>query len=217
MKSKTIFSIIFIFTFYNLISCTQRPLGKVIQILDKNQLNEEDLKTNEEDGLNKYIIKTDKSIDEIKNLLNEEHLLYLNDKKFQKSMKKTLKKTVHNLGKEINKMTKDCEKEGKKFSKKISKENKKSDLIIEELSEVSEDLGNVTNLVLINTNKKNFNLKDDLLYEDSFSYAYSIIVFLIVLCLILLGVQILFSKDKNTSDYTLLETDNPQEFTLKGF
>jgi predicted ribosome quality control (RQC) complex YloA/Tae2 family protein len=217
MKSKTIFSIIFIFTFYNLISCTQRPLGKVIQILDKNQLNEEDLKTNEEDGLNKYIIKTDKSIDEIKNLLNEEHLLYLNDKKFQKSMKKTLKKTVHNLGKEINKMTKDCEKEGKKFSKKISKENKKSDLIIEELSEVSEDLGNVTNLVLINTNKKNFNLKDDLLYEDSFSYAYSIIVFLIVLCLILLGIQILFSKDKNTSDYTLLETDNPQEFTLKGF
>ena len=217
MKSKTIFSIIFIFTFYNLISCTQRPLGKVIQILDKNQLNEEDLKTNEEDGLNKYIIKTDKSLDEIKNLLNEEHLLYLNDKKFQKSMKKTLKKTVHNLGKEINKMTKDCEKEGKKFSKKISKENKKSDLIIEELSEVSEDLGNVTNLVLINTNKKNFNLKDDLLYEDSFSYAYSIIVFLIVLCLILLGIQILFSKDKNTSDYTLLETDNPQEFTLKGF
>ena len=217
MKSKTIFSIIFIFTFYNLISCTQRPLGKVIQILDKNQLNEEDLKTNEEDGLNKYIIKTDKSIDEIKNLLNEEHLLYLNDKKFKKSMKKTLKKTVHNLGKEINKMTKDCEKEGKKFSKKISKENKKSDLIIEELSEVSEDLGNVTNLVLINTNKKNFNLKDDLLYEDSFSYAYSIIVFLIVLCLILLGIQILFSKDKNTSDYTLLETDNPQEFTLKGF
>lgn len=217
MKSKTIFSIIFIFTFYNLISCTQRPLGKVIQILDKNQLNEEDLKTNEEDGLNKYIIKTDKSIDEIKNLLNEEHLFYLNDKKFQKSMKKTLKKTVHNLGKEINKMTKDCEKEGKKFSKKISKENKKSDLIIEELSEVSEDLGNVTNLVLINTNKKNFNLKDDLLYEDSFSYAYSIIVFLIVLCLILLGIQILFSKDKNTSDYTLLETDNPQEFTLKGF
>ena len=217
MKSKTIFSIIFIFTFYNLISCTQRPLGKVIQILDKNQLNVEDLKTNEEDGLNKYIIKTDKSIDEIKNLLNEEHLLYLNDKKFQKSMKKTLKKTVHNLGKEINKMTKDCEKEGKKFSKKISKENKKSDLIIEELSEVSEDLGNVTNLVLINTNKKNFNLKDDLLYEDSFSYAYSIIVFLIVLCLILLGIQILFSKDKNTSDYTLLETDNPQEFTLKGF
>jgi predicted ribosome quality control (RQC) complex YloA/Tae2 family protein len=217
MKSKTIFSIIFIFTFYNLISCTQRPLGKVIQILDKNQLNEEDLKTNEEDGLNKYIIKTDKSIDEIKNLLNEEHLLYLNDKKFQKSMKKTLKKTVHNLGKEINKMTKDCEKEGKKFSKKISKENKKSDLIIEELSEISEDLGNVTNLVLINTNKKNFNLKDDLLYEDSFSYAYSIIVFLIVLCLILLGIQILFSKDKNTSDYTLLETDNPQEFTLKGF
>lgn len=217
MKSKTIFSIIFIFTFYNLISCTQRPLGKVIQILDKNQLNEENLKTNEEDGLNKYIIKTDKSIDEIKNLLNEEHLLYLNDKKFQKSMKKTLKKTVHNLGKEINKMTKDCEKEGKKFSKKISKENKKSDLIIEELSEVSEDLGNVTNLVLINTNKKNFNLKDDLLYEDSFSYAYSIIVFLIVLCLILLGIQILFSKDKNTSDYTLLETDNPQEFTLKGF
>ena len=84
MKSKTIFSIIFIFTFYNLISCTQRPLGKVIQILDKNQLNEEDLKTNEEDGLNKYIIKTDKSIDEIKNLLNEEHLIYLNDKKFQK-------------------------------------------------------------------------------------------------------------------------------------
>ena len=217
MKSKTIFSIIFIFTFYNLISCTQRPLGKVIQILDKNQLNEEDLKTNEEDGLNKYIIKTDKSIDEIKNLLNEEHLFYLNDKKFQKSMKKTLKKTVHNLGKEINKMTKDCEKEGKKFSKKISKENKKSDVIIEELSEVSEDLGNVTNLVLINTNKKNFNLKDDLLYEDSFSYAYSIIVFLIVLCLILLGIQILFSKDKNTSDYTLLETDNPQEFTLKGF
>ena len=160
MKSKTIFSIIFIFTFYNLISCTQRPLGKVIQILDKNQLNEEDLKTNEEDGLNKYIIKTDKSIDEIKNLLNEEHLLYLNDKKFQKSMKKTLKKTVHNLGKEINKITKNCEKDGKKFSKKISKENKKSDLIIEEFSEISEDLGNATNLILIDTTKKkNYKLK----------------------------------------------------------
>ena len=209
MKSNIIFSIFFILSFFNLISCIQRS-EKVIEITDKNKLNEED-------GLNRYIIKTDKSLDEIKNLLNEEHLLYLNDKKFQKSMKKTLKKTVHNLGKEINKMTKDCEKEGKKFSKKISKENKKSDLIIEELSEVSEDLGNVTNLVLINTNKKNFNLKDDLLYEDSFSYAYSIIVFLIVLCLILLGIQILFSKDKNTSDYTLLETDNPQEFTLKGF
>ena len=90
-------------------------------------------------------------------------------------------------------------------------------MIIEELSEVSEDLGNVTNLVLINTNKKNFNLKDDLLSEDTFSYAYSIIAFLIVVCLVLIGIQILFSKDKNTPDYTLLENDNPQEFTLKGF
>ncbi len=210
MKSNIILSICFILSFFNLISCIQRS-EKVIEISDKNKLNEED-------GLNRYIIKTDKSLDEIKNLLNEEHLLYLNDKKFQKSMKKTKKKTVHNLGKEINKITKTCEKDGKKFSKKISKENKKSDLIIEEISEISEDLGNATNLILIDTTKKkNYKLKDDLLSEDTFSYAYSIIAFLIVVCLVLIGIQILFSKDKNTPDYTLLENDNPQEFTLKGF
>ena len=210
MKSKTIFSISIIFSFYNLISCIQKS-GQVIEITDKNKLNEED-------GLNRYIIKTDKSIEEIKNLLNEEHLLYLNDKKFKKSMKKTKKKTIHNLGKEINKFTKNCEKDENKFQKKITKENKKSDLIIEEITEINEDLDNVTNLILIDTtNKKNYNLKEDLLNEDTFSYAYSIIAFLIVVCLVLIGIQILFSKDKNTPDYTLLETDNPQDFTLKGF
>ena len=210
MKSKTIFSISIIFSFYNLISCIQKS-GQVIEITDKNKLNEED-------GLNRYIIKTDKSIEEIKNLLNEEHLLYLNDKKFKKSMKKTKKKTIHNLGKEMNKFTKNCEKDENKFQKKITKENKKSDLIIEEITEINEDLDNVTNLILIDTtNKKNYNLKEDLLNEDTFSYAYSIIAFLIVVCLVLIGIQILFSKDKNTPDYTLLETDNPQDFTLKGF
>ena len=210
MKSKTIFSISIIFSFYNLISCIQKS-EQVIEITDKNKLNEED-------GLNRYIIKTDKSIEEIKNLLNEEHLLYLNDKKFKKSMKKTKKKTIHNLGKEMNKFTKNCEKDENKFQKKITKENKKSDLIIEDITEINEDLDNVTNLILIDTtNKKNYNLKEDLLNEDTFSYAYSIIAFLIVVCLVLIGIQILFSKDKNTPDYTLLETDNPQDFTLKGF
>ena len=210
MKSNIIFSIFFILSFFNLISCIQRS-EKVIEITDKNKLNEED-------GLNRYIIKTDKSIEEIKNLLNEEHLLYLNDKKFKKSMKKTKKKTVHNLGKEMNKFTKNCEKDENKFQKKITKENKKSDLIIEDITEINEDLDNVTNLILIDTtNKKNYNLKEDLLNEDTFSYAYSIIAFLIVVCLVLIGIQILFSKDKNTPDYTLLENDNPQEFTLKGF
>ena len=210
MKSNIIFSIFFILSFFNLISCIQRS-EKVIEITDKNKLNEED-------GLNRYIIKTDKSIEEIKNLLNEEHLLYLNDKKFKKSIKKKKKKTIHNLGKEMNKFTKNCEKDKNKFQKKITKENKKSDLIIEEITEMNEDLDNVTNLILIDTtNKKNYNLKEDLLNEDTFSYAYSIIAFLIVLCLVLIGIQILFSKDKNTPDYTLLETDNPQDFTLKGF
>ncbi len=118
----------------------------------------------------------------------------------------------------MNKFTKNCEKDENKFQKKITKENKKSDLIIEDITEINEDLDNVTNLILIDTtNKKNYNLKEDLLNEDTFSYAYSIIAFLIVVCLVLIGIQILFSKDKNTPDYTLLETDNPQDFTLKGF
>ena len=56
-----------------------------------------------------------------------------------------------------------------------------------------------------------------ILNEYTFSYAYSIIAFLIIFGLVLIGIQILFSKDKNTPDYTLLETNYPKDFTLKGF
>ena len=220
MKSNYFYLIIFSLTFLNQILCTQKTCGKIVEVSNENPLNEEELKNSEEEGLNSYIIKTDKSLNELKDLLKEEHLLYLNDKKLQKSMKKIVKKTTKGMSKQIKKDIKNNQKEMKKSSKKNLKENKKSKAVVEEFSEVSENIGEITNLIYIDiTTKKNkiYKLKDELTNEDTFSYAYSIIAFLIVVCLVLLGLQILFSKDKNSSDYTILETDSPQEFTLKGF
>ena len=220
MKSNYFYLIIFSLTFLNQILCTQKTCGKIVEVSNENPLNEEELKNSEEEGLNSYIIKTDKSLNELKDLLKEEHLLYLNDKKLQKSMKKIVKKTTKGMSKQIKKDIKNNQKEMKKSSKKNLKENKKSKVVVEEFSEVSENIGEITNLIYIDTTTKKtqiYKLKDELTNEDTFSYAYSIIAFLIVVCLVLLGLQILFSKDKNSSDYTILETDSPQEFTLKGF
>ena len=220
MKSNYFYLIIFSLTFINQILCTQKTCGKIVEVSNENPLNEEELKNSEEEGLNSYIIKTDKSLNELKDLLKEEHLLYLNDKKLQKSMKKIVKKTTKGMSKQIKKDIKNNQKEMKKSSKKNLKENKKSKAVVEEFSEVSENIGEITNLIYIDTTTKKtqiYKLKDELTNEDTFSYAYSIIAFLIVVCLVLLGLQILFSKDKNSSDYTILETDSPQEFTLKGF
>lgn len=220
MKSNYFYLIIFSLTFINQILCTQKTCGKIVEVSNENPLNEEELKNSEEEGLNSYIIKTDKSLNELKDLLKEEHLLYLNDKKLQKSMKKIVKKTTKGMSKQIKKEIKNNQKEMKKSSKKNLKENKKSKAVVEEFSEVSENIGEITNLIYIDTTTKKtqiYKLKDELTNEDTFSYAYSIIAFLIVVCLVLLGLQILFSKDKNSSDYTILETDSPQEFTLKGF
>lgn len=220
MKSNYFYLIIFSLTFLNQILCTQKTCGKIVEVSNENPLNEEELKNSEEEGLNSYIIKTDKSLNELKDLLKEEHLLYLNDKKLQKSMKKIVKKTTKGMSKQIKKDIKNNQKEMKKSSKKNLKENKKSKAVVEEFSEVSENIGEITNLIYIDTTTKKtqiYKLKDELTNEDTFSYAYSIIAFLIVVCLVLLGLQILFSKDKNSSDYTILETDSPQEFTLKGF
>ena len=220
MKSNYFYLIIFSLTFLNQILCTQKTCGKIVEVSNENPLNEEELKNSGEEGLNSYIIKTDKSLNELKDLLKEEHLLYLNDKKLQKSMKKIVKKTTKGMSKQIKKDIKNNQKEMKKSSKKNLKENKKSKAVVEEFSEVSENIGEITNLIYIDTTTKKtqiYKLKDELTNEDTFSYAYSIIAFLIVVCLVLLGLQILFSKDKNSSDYTILETDSPQEFTLKGF
>ncbi len=104
MKSNYFYLIIFSLTFINQILCTQKTCGKIVEVSNENPLNEEELKNSEEEGLNSYIIKTDKSLNELKDLLKEEHLLYLNDKKLQKSMKKIVKKTTKGMSKQIKKV-----------------------------------------------------------------------------------------------------------------
>ena len=78
----------------------EKTCGKIIEISDEKSLNKEDLNKNNEKGENTYIIKTNKTLEEMESLLSEKHLKNLNDKKAEKARKKEIKKAAKKLRKE---------------------------------------------------------------------------------------------------------------------
>ena len=64
--------------------------------------------------------------------------------------------------------------------------------------------------------KIKFNSKEIEMKDEPFSYAYSLVVFLVVLALVILGLQLLFGNSKKQGDYLLIdENPNINEFSLQ--
>ena len=64
--------------------------------------------------------------------------------------------------------------------------------------------------------KIKFHSKEIEMKDEPFSYAYSLVVFLVVLALVILGLQLLFGNSKKQGDYLLIdENPNINEFSLQ--
>ena len=186
----------------------EKTCGKIIEISNNYILKEEELKTNEEES-NTYIIKTNKTLSEMESLLTEDNFKYLKDKKAEKARKKAIKKAAKKRAKEL-----------KKRQSKILIADSNNESEVQQIYNI--DILNETylnNLIYIGTNDKSSNFsKKKFKEEDSLSYAYSIITFLIVVCLVLLGIYFKFRIEKSSSDYFTMDNEpNMNEFIIKSF
>ena len=81
---------------------------------------------------------------------------------------------------------------------------------IDEFAQIKIEQINEAQLHLMKFNSKEIEMKD-----DSFGYASTLLIFIIVLALAVLGIQLLFgNSQKKQGDYLLLD-ENQNEFTLQ--
>ena len=170
----------------------EKTCGKIIEISDEKSLNKEDLNKNNEKGENTYIIKTNKTLEEMESLLSEKHLKNLNDKKAEKARKKAIKKAAKKLRKEL-----------KKRQSKILIADSSNDTEINEIKNIDIlDEKYLNNLIIIDTTKKSKkNLKNTYNDKDNEkSYAYVIFILLFILCFAFYGIKIRFEKEKSNQE-----------------
>jgi hypothetical protein len=163
-----------------------------VKFYDINDNIENLLQTDNNQNLNLYKIKTSYSKEELNELFSEENI---NSSKNKKDLKK--------LKKEIKEEKKLHKKEDKLLVEQMDKE-KNSSIIKKPLDEYIQK-ENVDNKFLnykLSTNDLRLN-------EESFSYVYSILLFLIVIGLLLFGIQFIINKNENIKkeDYYEFETD----------
>jgi hypothetical protein len=163
-----------------------------VKLYDINDNIENLLQTDNNQNLNLYKIKTSYSKEELNELFSEENI---NSSKNKKDLKK--------LKKEIKEEKKLHKKEDKLLVEQMDKE-KNSSIIKKPLDEYIQK-ENVDNKFLnykLSTNDLRLN-------EESFSYVYSILLFLIVIGLLLFGIQFIINKNENIKkeDYYEFETD----------
>ena len=163
-----------------------------VKFYDVNDNIENLLQTDNNQNLNLYKIKTSYSKEELNELFSEENI---NSSKNKKDLKK--------LKKEIKEEKKLHKKEDKLLVEQMDKE-KNSSIIKKPLDEYIQK-ENVDNKFLnykLSTNDLRLN-------EESFSYVYSILLFLIVIGLLLFGIQFIINKNENIKkeDYYEFETD----------
>ena len=170
----------------------EKTCGKIIEISDEKSLNKEDLNKNNEKGENTYIIKTNKTLEEMESLLSEKHLKNLNDKKAEKARKKAIKKAAKKLRKEL-----------KKRQSKILIADSSNDTEINEIKNIDIlDEKYLNNLIVIdNTRKSKKNLKKKYNDKDNdISYAYLIFILLFIICFAFYGITIRFEKEKSNQE-----------------
>ena len=163
-----------------------------VKFYDINDNIENLLQTDKNQNLNLYKIKTSYSKEELNELFSEENI---NSSKNKKDLKK--------LKKEIKEEKKLHKKEDKLLVEQMDKE-KNTSIIKKPLDEYIQK-ENVDNKFLnykLSTNDLRLN-------EESFSYVYSILLFLIVIGLLLFGIQFIINKNENIKkeDYYEFETD----------
>ena len=163
-----------------------------VKFYDINDNIENLLQTDNNQNLNLYKIKTSYSKEELNELFSEENI---NSSKNKKDLKK--------LKKEIKEEKKLHKKEDKLLVEQMDKE-KNTSIIKKPLDEYIQK-ENVDNKFLnykLSTNDLRLN-------EESFSYVYSILLFLIVIGLLLFGIQFIINKNENIKkeDYYEFETD----------
>ena len=163
-----------------------------VKFYDINDNIENLLQTDNNQNLNLYKIKTSYSKEELNELFSEENI---NSSKNKKDLKK--------IKKEIKEEKKLHKKEDKLLVEQMDKE-KNTSIIKKPLDEYIQK-ENVDNKFLnykLSTNDLRLN-------EESFSYVYSILLFLIVIGLLLFGIQFIINKNENIKkeDYYEFETD----------
>ena len=165
-----------------------------VKFYDINDNIENLLQTDNNQNLNLYKIKTSYSKEELNELFSEENI---NSSKNKKDLKK--------IKKEIKEEKKLHKKEDKLLVEQMDKE-KNTSIIKKPLDEYIQK-ENVDNNKFLNYK---LSTKDLRLNEESFSYFYSILLFLIVIGLLLFGIQFLINKNENIKkeDYYDFEEQN---------
>jgi len=197
---KSFFYIIFILYIISIKSneIEENSSELYVQLYDIND-NIENLLQTENKNLNLYKIKTSYSKEELNELLSNKNLTSPN------------KKEIKKLKKEIKEEKKLHKKEDKLLVEQMDKE-KNSSMIKKPLDEYiqKEDKENKFLNYKLST-------KDLKLNEESFSYAYSILLFLIVIGLLLFGIQFVLNKNENMKKEDYLEFEEQTDKLLKGY
>lgn len=198
---KSFFYIIFILFFISIESneIEENSSSELyIKLYDIND-NIENLLQTENKNLNLYKIKTSFSKEELHELLSNRNLNSQNKKEIKK-IKKEIKeeKKLHKKEDKLLVEQMDNEKNvsiiKKPLDEYIQKENEENKFLSYKLS---------TNDLKLN--------------EESFSYAYSILLFLIVIGLLLFGIQFIINKNESIKKEDYLEFEEQTDKLLKGY
>lgn len=166
-----------------------------IKLYDIND-NIENLLQTENKNLNLYKIKTSFSKEELHELLSKRNLNSQN------------KKEIKKMKKEIKEEKKLHKKEDKMLVEQM--DNEKNATIIKKPLDEYIQKEKDENKFLLSTNDLKLN-------EESFSYAYSILLFLIVIGLLLFGIQFVINKNENIKKEDYLEFEEQTDKLLKGY
>ena len=175
----------------------EKTCGKIIEISDEKSINNEELKKDNEKGENTYVIKTNKTLSEMKSLLSEKNFKNLKDKKAEKARKKAIKKAAKKLRKEL-----------KKRQSKILIADSLNETEINEIKNIDIlDEKYLNNLIYIDTTEKSKkNLKKKYNDKDNeISYVYVILILLFIICFAFYGIKVRFEKEKSNQENYILK------------